>query len=303
MVTLRRLTAILGASLLSACATAPARRVPVDLEPARAAVKTAREDAAKSGDAVAGEALRRAEGDLAAAEAAAGSSDASARCDAGGLARATIAEAWCASAVVAQAAQAKPPAQPVTADPEKLAARARQAESDQRRLEDRVAQLQRELELTEQEVIRTKARLKGTETKAEVSSAIAEARILMRRLADDRGKAATLARCQELIARAETLLSEENYGAAAFFALKAQDTAVKTPDAAGPGPAALRSPPQQRYVVKAPQANLRRGPDTREPVVAVVTRGTALEALALRGDWVQVRSEAGSGWVHRSLVE
>src|SRR6185369_1021083 len=108
---------------------------------------------------------------------------------------------------------------------------------------------------------------------------------LTRRVADDHGRGAILARCQELVARAEQLLKEENYGAAAFFALKAQDTAAKASQGDAPAtPAVLRAPPQKRYVVKVAEANVRRGPDATEPVLGTVGRGTMLDALAIRGD-------------------
>ena len=96
------------------------------------------------------------------------------------------------------------------------------------RQEERITLLLRDLELTETEIIRTKARLKGLETKAEASSAIAEARILVGRL-DRRTRTATLASAQQAIAKAEQLLQQENYGAALFFATKAQQIARAAP--------------------------------------------------------------------------
>ena len=109
-----------------------------------------------------------------------------------------------------------------------LAARLRRAEEEQRQLEDRIELLQRDLEVTETELIRSKARLKGNETKAEASAAVAEAQILVGRLAQDRTSASTLARCNESLEKAEEQLGLGNYGAAIFFALKAQDTATRS---------------------------------------------------------------------------
>jgi len=71
--------------------------------------------------------------------------------------------------------------------------------------------------------IRAKARLKGIETKAEASSAVAEARILMLRLKDEKGSAASVARVQEKLDRAEQQLQEGNFGAAIFFAMRAKE--------------------------------------------------------------------------------
>jgi hypothetical protein len=109
-----------------------------------------------------------------------------------------------------------------------LAARLKKAEEDQRRLEDRIELLQRDLDVTETELIRSKARLKGNETKAEASAAVAEAQILAGRLAQDKTRVGTLARCRESLAKAEEQLGAGNYGAAIFFALKAQDTATRS---------------------------------------------------------------------------
>jgi uncharacterized protein DUF4398 len=109
-----------------------------------------------------------------------------------------------------------------------LAARLRKSEEEQRRLEDRIELLQRDLDVTETELIRSKARLKGNETKAEASAAVAEAQILAGRLALDKSRASTLARCRESLAKAEEQLGLGNYGAAIFFALKAQDTATRS---------------------------------------------------------------------------
>jgi len=114
----------------------------------------------------------------------------------------------------------------------------RKLEEDNKRLEERIALLLHDLDVTETEIIRTKARLKGIETKAEASSAIAEARILMGRL-DAKANAATLSMCEDSLAKAEKQLQQENYGAALFFAMKAQDAATKaqeSPDSRRPSP-------------------------------------------------------------------
>ena len=101
-------------------------------------------------------------------------------------------------------------------------ARLAAAQVELKQVRERLALTQQALEQAETELIRSKARLKGTETKAEASSAIAEARILLRRL---RARSAAATLCQESLAKAEQHLARDNYGAAVFFALKAQDIA------------------------------------------------------------------------------
>jgi hypothetical protein len=211
------------ASLSIACASTPKRpAVRVDLAPARAAV----DDARKAG---AGEhapdAFRRAQDHLAEAEALARKGDA----DAQRHADVAAAEARGATAVSRLASEMKKAGvTPGASGDRSLAARLKRAEEEQRRLEDRIELLQRDLEVTETELIRSKARLKGNETKAEASAAVAEAQILVGRLAQDRTKASTLARCRESLLKAEEQLGLGNYGAAIFFALKAQDTATRS---------------------------------------------------------------------------
>lgn len=188
---------------------------PVDLRPAQAALEEARHAGAPRR---AAEPYRQAEAHLKEAEAlgAGGGLTAEKAQRAEFLGRLATAEARCATNL----ARLYPTGGARTDDAD-VAARLRRAEEDRRRLEERAALLQRDLELTETEVVRTKARLQGVETKADASSVIAEARILMGRLApDDR---ATSSRCQELLAKAEQQINEGNYGAAVFFARKAQE--------------------------------------------------------------------------------
>jgi hypothetical protein len=230
----RRWRAALLVLPLAACATAggggakPA--TPVDLGPARAAVEEARHAGAPER---AAETFRDAEKHLKQAEAL----STSGRLTTEGAQRAELlgklaaAEARCAATLVKLDAKAGPGQKGARAQDSDIAGRLRQAQEERRRLEERVALLQRELELTETEVVRSKARLQGIETKAEASSAIAEARILVGRLdAHDR---ATLTRCQELLGKAEQQIGENNFGAAVFFARKAQEIANKARD---PGP-------------------------------------------------------------------
>jgi len=206
----------------SAGGPAPAR---VDLAPARAAVEEARKAGAAEH---APDNFKRAEDELRRAEALvakkARGPEAQRRAD---LARA---EGRCAASIARLVAEMKRAGiMPGGSSPDRgLAARLRKAEEDQRRLEDRIELLQRDLEVTETELIRSKARLKGNETKAEASAAVAEAQILAGRLALDKSRVSTLARCRESLAKAEEQLGLGNYGAAIFFALKAQDTATRS---------------------------------------------------------------------------
>src|SRR5262245_37181400 len=278
----------------------------VDLTPARDAVENARKAGAPER---APETFTRAQGHLNEAEALADGKgrDGEDRVrQAEALSRLARAEAECATSI-AGLVQPEPSVQAeasrsASAPESDLEARLRRANDDQQRLEARVALLLKELEITETEVIRTKAKLKGLETKAAASSAIAEARILMKRVANDKSQTLDLTRCQQLLDRAEQQLAVDNFGAAAFFAMKAQDLLDETRRARA-DPAALDRPaPQKTYTVQGESVNIREGPSTTDPVIGRAAKGTVLEASVLRGDWVQVNQAGLSGWVYLPLL-
>jgi hypothetical protein len=225
-----RVLALLPPLGLAACASAKVQPAsPVDLSRARQAVEAAR----KAGAPVkAPNVFKQAEAHLQQAESLATARDPSSQSSvrAEGLGELAAAEARCATtlASLTGGAEKTQSTQKAATGPsaERLGTELKNAQEDNRRLQERIALLLHDLEVTETEVIRTKARLKGIETKAEASSAIAEARILMGRL-DERTNAATRALCEDSLAKAEKQLQQENYGAALFFAIKAQDAATK----------------------------------------------------------------------------
>jgi len=227
---------------VGACASAKVRPgARVDLSAAQQAVEAARKAGAP---AKAADMFKQAERHLREAESVAASKDLTPERSvrAQGLGELATTEAHCATTLARLASPASErTAKAPHAEVERANARAKKLEEDNRRLEERVALLLHDLDVTETEIIRTKARLKGIETKAEASSAIAEARILMGRL-DAKANAATLSMCEDSLAKAEKQLQQENYGAALFFAMKAQDAATKaqeSPDSRRPSP----SPP------------------------------------------------------------
>jgi hypothetical protein len=299
-----RVAALSAALGLSACATGgKSSRVtpgPVDLGPARSAVESARDAGA---DERAPAAFARAQGHLNEAEAlAAEPLEPDKRQQSEWLGRLAIVEAECATQIARQTEQQSEQKAQTSQEAERRTAQIRKHEEDQKRLEEQIASLKRELDFTETEVIRTKARLKGIETKAEASSAIAEGRILLSRLDEKTSRSPNVQRGQEALQRAETLLREENYGAAIFFAQKAQDAALKAREVRPPG-AQERPAAQPVYAVKVASANLRKGPDASETVIARVPRGSQLKASVARGDWIRVEYAGTTGWIHQSVVE
>lgn len=308
---LGKLAALVLAWPLAACATGG---VKVDLDPARTAVAEAREAGAPARSP---EAFTRAEKHLQEAESL--ESGRGAPRDRRGAQRAAdlaLTEAHCATALARALHQTeqttvKAAAQVAasTAEVDRLTARIRKLEEDQHRFEERIAVLTRDLEVTETELIRTKARLKGNETKAEASAAIAEARILAGRLAEDKTQASVLARSEESLAKAEEQLSEGNFGAALFFASKAQDLVARVKQGAGADqptdPSATPSPAipsLSSYAVRT-SARIRKGPDLAEAVIGHLPPGTQVMGEAVSGQWVKVTYQGLSGWVHSSLLQ
>jgi len=289
----------LGAALAAGCATAKPVVAPVDLQPARQALEAARQAGAPD---QAKDSFGAAEAQLKKAEALAPAATVDAReaaVIAEWMARLAGAQALCSTSTASLRSEAQSKADEGA---QRLQARLRKSEEEQKRLEERLAAEQRDLEVTEMELIRTKARLKGLETKAEASSAIAEARILMKRVANDKSQALDLSRCQQLLDRAEQQLGVENYGAAAFFAMKAQDLLDETRHARADPTALDRAAPQKTYTVQGDSVNIREGPSMTDPVIGRAAKGTVLEASVLRGDWVKVSQAGLSGWVYLPLL-
>ncbi len=231
---LTRLLALLLPLAVGACASAKVKSGSrVDLSAARQAVEEARKAGAP---AKASDMFKHAERHLSEAESAAGAKDLTPEKSvrAQGLGELAATEAHCS---ITLARLATPPP-----DVERANTRVKKLEEDNKRLEERVALLLHDLDVTETEIIRTKTRLKGIETKAEASSAIAEARILMGRL-DAKANATTLSMCEDSLAKAEKQLQQENYGAALFFAMKAQDAATKARESPDSRRAAPTPPP------------------------------------------------------------
>jgi hypothetical protein len=290
--------------LMLGCASHPAAppAAPVDLAPAKQAVENARaagaEAKAPQGYAQAVEYLRQ-------AEAAAGEADPAASSRAECLTKLAVAGAQCAMNT-AQLTVVRPVAQSPSSQGSGSASRAELADlrsrleasqAEKKRLEEHVALLERERDILNREILRTKSRLKGAATSEEVSSAIAEARILASRVPPGAGP--LLARCNESIDKASSEFKSDNLETALFFALEAQEEASGAGASTSPGPSATL---KKSYTVKSP-ANLRAGPGTGEAVLQTLAAGSQVSALGAQGEWVHVQSGTASGWVHRDLLE
>jgi chromosome segregation ATPase len=289
----------LGLALLGAACASGRGKTVVDLKPAQEALAAARDAGAPS---TAAASYAAAEAQLKKAEDLAPKKKREAReaaLAAEWMARLAASEARCATTTATARSELQTIQTRSDGELQRLQARMRKGEEGQRQLEELLAAKQRDLEVTEMELIRTKARLKGLETKAEASSAIAEARILLRRAEGRSGALLTLG--EQSLAKAEQQLSVENYGAASFFALRAQDLANRAqdgPDARRAGDAVL--PLSVR--VRVNRANLRQGPGLDQKVLTLVPRGTMLPVRRAQGDWFEITHGELTAWVSRTVV-
>jgi len=296
-----RATFLIPALLLSGCATHPAPPpvAPVDLAPAKQAVENARaagaEERAPQGYAKALEFLRE-------AETAAGESDPAAASRAECLSKLAVEGAQYALTTAQIAVRPASPPPPGTggasrAELADLRSRLEAAQLDRKRLEEHVAQLQREQTILNREILRTKSRLKGAASHEEVASAIAEARILVSRVPPGAGP--LFARSNDSLLKAEHEFQSDNTETALFFALEAQEEASAAGASISPAPS---EPLKKMYTVRGP-ANLRSGPGTQEAILETLAVGSQVSGLGVEGEWIHVQSGTLTGWIHRDLLQ
>lgn len=179
-------------------------------------------------------------------------------------------------------------------------------------LEERYATLEHELAGAVEEVLRSTATGRGVHNRAFATSRIAEVRVQLEALSPttDPEVGARLEQVQELLARADQALAEENYGGASYLADRAGEAIrrvrivaeIRASSGSDWGEVIPIVPPRRMQAVT--NANLRAGPGVEEERVGGVTAGAELQALARAGDWLQV--ETGSGlraWILGRLVQ
>ena len=67
-------------------------------------------------------------------------------------------------------------------------------------------------------------------------------------------------------------------------------------------PSLVAAPGTDAWVTDQLLIGLRAGPDTTQPLLGVIGSGALLHATQREGDWVQVDSEHGAGWVHGAYL-
>ena len=177
----------------------------------------------------------------------------------------------------------------------------------------RQASLHMKLDEAIQEVVRTKARLRSLESRAEAASNMAETEVALKMLKSQRPDAADspeIAQAEQLLKMSSQEFRNENYGGALYLAGQAKDhiRLSQTQPQAGeerrvqllPGEVPFALPLDLR-VIKA--SNVREGPGLDYKVVATVAPGSSLKAYSYKDQWVRVEGENRlRGWIFQNLV-
>jgi uncharacterized protein YgiM (DUF1202 family) len=178
-------------------------------------------------------------------------------------------------------------------------------------LEERYAALEIELASAVEEVLRSKASLRSVHIRALAISRIAEVRVQLHSVpqAEDPEVAARLERANEFLSRADTALTEGNFGGASYLAERAGDLVRQAKMVAEVRSSSL-NPSEEIIPIVPPRsleavvnANLREAPGTDKARVGHVDKGKQMMAVARWGEWFQVETDAGfRAWIHGSVV-
>jgi septal ring factor EnvC (AmiA/AmiB activator) len=191
-------------------------------------------------------------------------------------------------------------------------------EAQVKALEERLNSQQIMLDEAIQEVVRTKAKLRSLESKAEAASDMAEAEIAVKAL---KVKLATQSGDPE-IAKAEQLLKmsvkefeRENYGGAVYLTtqaksqIKAAEMRLGSRKMPADGRKELNPVDGEALFAQSiplqavKTSNLRQLPDLKSNVIATVEKGTPLIGYSYKDQWVRVTMEDGTaGWIFQTLV-
>jgi hypothetical protein len=162
-----------------------------------------------------------------------------------------------------------------------------------------------------QEVVRTKAKLRSLESKAEAASNMAEAEIAVKALkaqskAGEQGP--EVIQAERLLEMSAREFKKENYGGALYLTSQAKSH-IKRGRRRLIGEETIvpvegevifaQSVPLQ--VLK--KSNLREAPDLRGKVLTKLDRGASVIAYSYKGQWVRVTTVDGiNGWIYQTLV-
>lgn len=177
-------------------------------------------------------------------------------------------------------------------------------------------QLSTQQKLTDEavlEVVRTKAKLRSVESRAEAASNLAEAEIAIKNLktrvspeTNDQSK--LFAKAELLLEMSARELKRENYGGALYLSGQAMgriktiqielDQNAERPSA--PGENFFPQPLPLKILKK---SNLRSAPTLSSDILKVLEKEAPVVGYSHRHNWIRVQTEDGdSGWIYQTLV-
>jgi hypothetical protein len=169
-----------------------------------------------------------------------------------------------------------------------------------------IASLSEQLETAILEVVRTKAKLRSLESKAEAASNLAEAEIAVRTLkaqGEKWGSDPSVVKAEELTKLSTAEFGEGNFSGALYLTGEAKNV-IRSAQARSmnqemfsmmEGEVAFALPLPLRLL---DESEIRGGPGDHFKALFTSTQGTALVAYSYLGQWVRVASETGDrGWV------
>lgn len=161
------------------------------------------------------------------------------------------------------------------------------------------------------EVVRTKAKLRSLESKAEAASTLAEAEIAMKALKAGNAtneKDPDSVKAEQLLKLGAQEFKKENYGGSLYLTTQAKSLIQEGQRRSRSrderpllkGEVAFGLPVPLRALVR---SNLRVGPGLDLRVVTNVRQNELLVGYSYKGQWIRVRTEDGkTGWVFYKLV-
>jgi SH3-like domain-containing protein len=167
------------------------------------------------------------------------------------------------------------------------------------RLETEIERLRADLRRAEEALVLAESGLRGSYTRADAVSTLAESRIEVERtaaLAPWRSEDVEAAR--KKLDEANSQIRQDHFGAAFFFIYRAQRMAEAIKREAD----FVAQRPETRFI-KGRRVNLRAGPSMTARVVQVLQVGMPVFPESTQEAWMLVRATSGAvGWIHQSLL-
>ena len=177
-------------------------------------------------------------------------------------------------------------------------------------LRDHVATQQVEFDQAIAEVVRSKAKLRSLESKAEAASDLAEAEIALKAVraqypADQ--QPLSLAQVEQLVKMGGQEFQRGNYGGSLYLTSQARakmrvaEVSARIRSSLEPVAGEIRfATPIQLEVMRT--SNLRRAPSLEAEVLATLPKGSSITGYSYKGSWVRVESDRATGWVFHALL-